>query len=240
MKTHHYYLVGFLLALAAGAVLTALAGYLLTTFGLSASGYGDALKAVIIMAFGYAALRMLTLSILRYGKLRPRLEERLLAKLVSVIGYVMILLFILAEFNINLTGVLISAGFLGIVIGLAAQSTLGNLFAGISMMAAKPFAKGDRIMFTAWQYGTIAPSYTHRAMAPGYTGVIEEIGLMYTKVKKDDGTELYVPNGTMNGAAIVNYTVSDVIDVRFRLELPMSMGFSAFRDGVEHEVKRHK
>lgn len=239
MGRHHIYLIYFVLALVAGATLTIFSASMLTYLNLNATLYNRAAQAVITIVFGLAAVRLLAASILAYGKHRPRLDEGPLARLTCLIGYVIILFLVLSIFQINLTGALIGAGFLGIVVGLASQSTLGNMFAGITMMAAKPFAIGDSITFSTSQYGLLPPSYTHRAIRPGYTGVIREIGLMYTKVKLEDGTALFVPNNSMSQAIIINYAISDIIEVDVRAELPLGFSFEAFRKQAYHEIKSH-
>ena len=110
-------------------------------------------------------------------------------------------------------------------------------------MTAKPFANGDRITFSTWQYGMVPPSYTHHTMLPGYSGRIENIGLMYTQIKLDDGPSIFVPNGVINQAVIINYTVSEVKDVVIRVEL-VKRNVDSFRKDVEKLVaadrKLHK
>ena len=240
MGRHHIYLVYFVLVLVAGAVLTIFSVSLLNYLKLDAALYNRVAQAVITIVFGLAAVRLLAASILAYGKHRPRLDEGPLARLTCLIGYVLILFLVLSIFQINLTGALIGAGFLGIVVGLASQSTLGNMFAGITMMAAKPFAIGDSITFSTSQYGLLPPSYTHRAIRPGYTGVIREIGLMYTKVKLEDGTALFVPNNSMSQAIIINYAISDIIEVDVRVELPLDTSFEAFKERALAEIHKHQ
>ncbi|MDE1833231.1 MAG: mechanosensitive ion channel family protein [Candidatus Micrarchaeota archaeon] len=240
MGRHHIYLFYFVLVLVAGAVLTIFSLSLLNYLNLDTTVYNKVAQAVITVVFGLAAVRLLAASILAYGKHRPRLDEGPLARLTCLMGYVIILFLVLSIFQINLTGALIGAGFLGIVVGLASQSTLGNMFAGITMMAAKPFAIGDSITFSTSQYGILPPSYTHRAIRPGYTGVIREIGLMYTKVKLEDGTALFVPNNSMSQAIIINYAISDIIEVDVRVELPLGTSFESFKERALKEIRRHE
>ena len=239
-KAYYLYFVGFVTAIIVGAALALISPSILGAVGISATTYGQVVEAAIAVVLGYVALKLLSLSILAYGKRKQRLDEKPLARLTSLLGYVIIFFLLLSLFGINLTGALIGAGFLGIVIGLASQSTLGNLFAGLSMMAAKPFAIGDRITFSTWQYGIQPSTYMHRMLVPGYSGIVDEIGLMYTRLKLDDGTNLFVPNGVMNQAAIINYSVSDAISINFRVELPMAVSFGEFKRRALHEIERHK
>ncbi len=72
-----------------------------------------------------------------------------------------------------------------VIVGFAAQSTLGNLVAGISLVLYKPFRRGDRVQVAA-------PS------AAGFeVAVVEDISLGYTVLRTDDGRQLIVANGTM-------------------------------------------
>ena len=241
MKDSHYiYFIGFVITIIIGVALAFSSSSILGTMGISVAAYGQIAKAAILLVFGYIALKFLALSILAYGGRRSRLDEKPLARLTSLLGYVVVFFLLLSLFGINLTGALIGAGFLGIVIGLASQSTLGNLFAGLAMMASKPFAIGDRITFSTWQYGIQPPSYMHRVILPGYSGIVEEIGLMYTKLTLDDSTDFFVPNGVMNQAAIINYSVSDSIYVNFRVELPMSANFEEFKRRTLREIEGRK
>lgn len=240
MPRYRIYASEAVASIAVGVALVVFSGQILAAFGISQAAYGQVFAAAITIVFGYLTTWSLASSILDYGARKPRMDEKPLSKIISLMGYIVILFLVLSLFHVNLTGLLIGAGFLGIVIGLAAQSTLGNLFSGVSMMAAKPFANGDRVTFSTWQYGMLPPSYAHRTILPGYSGTIDEIGLIYTRMRLDDGTVLYVPNGIMNQAVIMNYEVSDVIEINVRVELPQGADFGAFKRGLLAEIGKHK
>ena len=238
MKTYYALFIVFIAILLAGIFITTLPVQILNMFWVP-SEYAYIFRAAIIIIFGVMALHLLSASIVDYGRNRPRMDERSIANLVKLLGYGIIVLLLLSSFNVNITGVLIGAGFLGIVIGLASQATLGNLFAGISMMAAKPFAEGDRITFSTWQYGMLPPSFTHNQLLPGYSGTIMVLGLMYTKIKLDEGTVIFVPNGVLNQAVIINYTVSDIMEIKIRVELGSKVQFDAFKKRILEGVGKN-
>ncbi len=241
MKSHYKYVLEFVLFTIIGSALCILLPYEPSLFYIPAVPiYYQIAAALAGLVFGYLAISALSNAILSYGKFRPTIDEVQLTRVVKMLGYTIVFLAILAVFGVNLTGLLVSAGFLGIVIGLASQATLGNLFAGVSMMAAKPFAVGERVTFTTWQYGLMPPSYAHRVITPGYSGIIKNIGLMYTKLVLDDGRVLVVPNGVMNQAAVVNYSASDTINVEFRVELPISVDFFKFKGALQRGIARNK
>ena len=238
LQKHHVMLLAMLGFIAVGSTLAIIPSLLPYAFGLSQT-YTLTLKVVAIAVFGLLSVRFLSLSILSYGMNKKRMDEKSIAKVVTLLGYIVVFLMILSALHVNFTGILIGAGFLSVVIGLASQSTIGNLFAGISMMVAKPFANGDRITFSTWQYGLLPPSYTHSSLLPGYSGTIVEVGLMYTKVKLDDGPSIFVPNGIINQAVIINYTLSDIKGVTIRVELT-KRNFDSFQKEVESRVRMHK
>ena len=80
---------------------------------------------------------------------------------------------------------LAGVGLASVVIGFAAQTTLGNLVSGISLVLYKPFRKGDRL-------SVLAPTADQCE-----TGVVEDISLGFTSLRTDDGRLIIVANGTM-------------------------------------------
>jgi small-conductance mechanosensitive channel len=92
------------------------------------------------------------------------------------------------------TAWLASAGILSVIIGLAAQNTLGNLIAGISLLLYRPFNVGDHLQVTA-------PTGLE-------TGLVESINLGYTLLKTDDNRRVVVPNSIMASQTHINLTSS--------------------------------
>jgi small conductance mechanosensitive channel len=92
------------------------------------------------------------------------------------------------------TALLAGASVASVVIGLAAQSTLGNLVAGIAITIYRPFRLGDTLQVTA-------PS------GPDI-GVVELISLGYTTLRAADGHIITVPNAAAASSVTVNLTNS--------------------------------
>lgn len=72
---------------------------------------------------------------------------------------------------------------MSVILGFAAQSTLGNLISGISLVLYKPFRRGDRLQIQA-------PTGLE-------TGEVEDISLGYTVLKTDDQRHIVIANTTM-------------------------------------------
>jgi len=84
---------------------------------------------------------------------------------------------------------LASGAVIGIVVGLAAQPTLGNLISGLLIAFAQPLRLHDQVAFG------------------GVEGVVEEIGLTYTFIRAVDGARVVVPNQRLASDTIVNSTI---------------------------------
>jgi small-conductance mechanosensitive channel len=88
------------------------------------------------------------------------------------------------------TAWLTSMGVLSVVLGLAAQSTLGNFISGVSLVLYRPFRLGDRLQVAC-------PTGTE-------IGTVENINLGYTVLRTADERRLVIPNNTIASQATVN------------------------------------
>jgi small-conductance mechanosensitive channel len=88
------------------------------------------------------------------------------------------------------TALLAGASVASVVIGLAAQSTLGNLVAGVSITIYRPFRLGDTLQVAA-------PTGTE-------IGVVDIISLGYTTLRAPDGHLIVLPNSIAASSVIIN------------------------------------
>jgi small-conductance mechanosensitive channel len=88
------------------------------------------------------------------------------------------------------TALLAGASIASVVIGLAAQSTLGNLVAGVSITIYRPFRLGDMLQVAA-------PTGTE-------TGTVELISLGYTTLRTADGRYVVLPNSLAASQVTIN------------------------------------
>ena len=111
-----------------------------------------------------------------------------------------------------------SSALLAAILGLAAQSTLANVFAGISISASRsrPFDVGDRVKIDS--------------IDPGY---VENITLRHTVIKTYQNEIIYIPNSTVGSATIINYTQEEsfsfpiVISVAYGTDMQKAMDIMA-------------
>jgi small conductance mechanosensitive channel len=96
------------------------------------------------------------------------------------------------------------SAFTAVVFGLAAQQTLGNLFAGMVLLSARPFRVGERVRLQAGAVGGTVE------------GVVSSLGLLYTILARGED-RIMVPNNIVLGAAVVPLREPESVDVRVRL-----------------------
>jgi small-conductance mechanosensitive channel len=87
------------------------------------------------------------------------------------------------------TAILAGASIVSVIIGLAAQSTLGNLIAGFALLIYRPFQVGDQVQLN-----------TPKGLQ---TGTIQALTLGYTRLQSLDADEIIVPNSVMASAVII-------------------------------------
>lgn len=98
----------------------------------------------------------------------------------------------------------LGGAFTAVVLGLAAQQTLGNLIAGMVLLSARPFRVGERVRLQA---GPLA----------GRTeGVVSSLGLLYTTLARGED-RIMIPNSVVLSAVIVPLREPDPVDVKVRI-----------------------
>lgn len=171
------------------------------------------------------------------------LEAKTLRDLFRILSYVVLLLYILYTLNISITGLLASAGFLGIVVGLAAQTTLSNFIAGVYLLSSKAFEPDDQVTINTWQYGMQPQSYPHDKFVPGFSGIIENIGLLYTTLRNEENVPILVPNSIVVQAMVINYRRTRNIKnseelAKIQFDMDYSVSFEKMKKVIDELLKK--
>ena len=128
-----------------------------------------------------------------------------------VVLWLITVILVLSELNVEMTSLIAVLSVAGLAVSLAIQGTLSNLAGGIMVLVSKPFKADDYID------------------AGSVSGTVVEVGLVYTKIKTPDNKMIYVPNGQIAEAKIVNYTGQE--------ERRVDLTFSAAYDAPPEQVK---
>jgi small-conductance mechanosensitive channel len=124
--------------------------------------------------------------------------------LIRLLTMAITLLIALSVAGVKTGSLVAGSAFTAVVLGLAAQQTLGNLFAGVVLLTARPFRVGERIRLQAGALGGVLE------------GVVSSLGLMYTTIARGED-RIMIPNNGVLSAVIVPLVEPDSVDVRVRL-----------------------
>ncbi len=106
--------------------------------------------------------------------------------------------------GVTLQTLAVGGAFTAVIVGLAAQQTLGNVIAGMVLLSARPFRVGERVRFQAG------------AVGGSVEGIVSSLGLLYTVLTRG-ADQIMIPNNVVLAAAVVPLKEPDQVDVRVRL-----------------------
>jgi small-conductance mechanosensitive channel len=109
--------------------------------------------------------------------------------LVTLTGYLLVLVVALGMLAVPLGKLLVGGAITGVVVGIAAQQSLGNIFAGLLIILSRPFAIGDEIRVRSG------------AMGGPIDGRVIALSLIYTTLETDEGP-VQLPNLGLLSSAV--------------------------------------
>jgi len=140
----------------------------------------------------------------RGGRGIPRILRSLLEWAVTFIAAAAVLR---SEYKLDLSSLIATSALLSVVLGFALQETLGNLFAGLTLHAERPFEQGEWVSFGA------------------YSGRVLDVGWRSTRLITGDERELLVPNSLISREVVVNHSrplFSDCVEVDLQVDLEVA------------------
>ena len=173
----------------------------------------DLIKMAVIVILAIIIAKGLTVHLRR--SLKERLSKDHLDILLKVVYYSIILLAILPVLQIHgvqLSSLLVAGGILGIVLGIASQSVVGNLIAGLFLIVERPMKLGQAVNIA------------------GTMGVIEDIRILSTSLRTFDGLYVRIPNEKVFTAEITNYVahvarrVEYIVGIRYSDDADKAIG----------------
>src|SRR6184192_2907607 len=143
---------------------------------------------------------------------RYRVLRRSVTTTILFIGLLSALL-VIPQVRAVAGGLLASSAVVGIVVGFASQRTLGNFVAGLLIAFTQPLRLGDDVV------------------VEDTPGVVEEIGLIYTFVRTEDGDRLVIPNEKLASDTIRNSTIRSREKVaEITIQVPLGRDVGAIAD----------
>jgi small-conductance mechanosensitive channel len=199
-------------------VLAALIVGVLVVYGHRHELFGDYSRyaryatAVVLVILGWALARALA------GGIAPSLFRRMDPGTAGTVGFLIRLVAIAVVIAVALRLVGLSAGslavggaFTAVVLGLAAQQTIGNVFAGVVLQSARPFRVGERVRVKAGPLGGEVE------------GIVGSLGLFYVTLV-DGANRLMIPNSLMLQVGVMPLREPDGVELRARFPADTSPG----------------
>jgi small-conductance mechanosensitive channel/CRP-like cAMP-binding protein len=176
-----------------------------------------------LVLFAFGAIRGAAATWSLFHRRRTGIETpKILRDLVDGVLFLMALLVILqATLSIDLSAVLASSAVLSLVLGLALQETLGNLFAGLSLQAERPFGEGDWVRIGQ------------------HLGKVVEIGWRATRLLTGAGEALTIPNNAVAKEAVYNFTRRGSALRKVTLAVAYGVPPNAFKEAALSVVRAH-
>ncbi|MDX6521997.1 MAG: hypothetical protein QOF08_2602 [Gaiellales bacterium] len=135
---------------------------------------------------------------------RYRLLRRIVLAVVLFLG-IGAVLFNIPSAHAYAQTVFASSAVIGLAVGFAARSTLANFVAGVMIAINQPVRLGDRV-----QIGDA-------------DGLVEDIGLTYTRLRTPDNRRVLIPNEELANSRVTNHTLIDAVSLaQVRLTVPLT------------------
>lgn len=189
------------------------------------SEYGPkVLTAILVFAIGWVIIQLLLKLLYRALQRSKSIDSTMYTFVLSVariILFVVLVIICMDLLAVPVTPLITALGAVGLAVSLAVKDSLANLMGGSLLLLSKPIAAGD--------YCDIG----------GQSGTVTEIGLVYTALNTVDNKRVFIPNGQVATATIINYSA----EPRRRLDLTFSIGYgenyTAARALILDAVKSH-
>ncbi len=159
---------------------------------------------VAVMAIGFALARAIGKSVgpFFFRRMDPATAGTV-AFLIRLVIAIVAIIAALSVAGVTSQTLAVGGAFTAVIFGLAAQQTLGNVFAGMVLISARSFRVGDRIRLQAGTIGT-------------QEGIVSSLGLLYTTLTSGSD-QIMIPNNNVLAAVVVPLTEPDAVDVKVRL-----------------------
>ena len=175
------------------------------------------LRTVFMLTLLYVVWRLIKDVIVYYGrswalKTESRIDDNIIP-ILNIFGPLTILvigvLMILPMWGLDISSALVGAGVIGLVVGLALQDSLSNLFSGMSLVVEAAYRTGDLLQ-----------------LDDGSVCEVEEMGLRSTRMYSlDSHCTLYMPNKALANMTIINIT-KPTVEQRSQIELALSSEYT--------------
>lgn len=178
--------------------------------------------ALVILAVGTVliyAVRTIVKRLLPNSMSKQR--QMIVTRIINYTGYLILAFVIIDEMNIDLTPFFGAAGIIGIVLGVASQTSIGNIVSGFFLVSEKSFEIGDVIKIG------------------DKSGVVYSIDLLSIKIKTFDNLLLRIPNQTVISSEVTNVTKFPIRRLDFNVGVAYKEDLKKVKEILERIAKQN-
>jgi len=180
------------------------------------------IRIIFILVIGSGSIHLISFLIKR--SLRKQLSRQSMMLVIRTIlytGYTGLVLIVVREMNYDLTALFGAAGVVGIVIGVASQTSIGNIISGLFLVGEKSFELGDVVR------------------VGDKTGTVYSIDLLSIKVKTFDNLLIRIPNQTVISTELTNITKFPIRRLDFQIGVAYKEDLKKVKSVLESVVRNN-
>jgi small-conductance mechanosensitive channel len=181
-----------------------------------------AIRFALILVIGLIIIY--TLAYLVKKILPPKLSQQrkmIINRVVQYSGYITLFMILISELNINLTAIFGAAGVIGIIIGVASQTSIGNIISGFFLVSEKSFELGDVVRIG------------------DKSGTVYSIDLLSIKIRTFDNLLLRIPNQTVISSEVTNVTRFPIRRLDFTVSVAYKEDLAKVKTVLESVAKNN-
>lgn len=164
------------------------------------------ISAALTLGIGYIIIRVVQSVLKKWMEKHVHVSFHVfIQSCAKIFLWIFLLLCVAGALGIDTSSFVTTLGAAGLAIGLALQNSLSNLASGLMILATKNFQVGDFIE------------------VEGVSGTVQRIDLMFTCIDTPDNKQITIPNSTLTGDVIINYSKNDLR----RVDLTYSISYDS-------------
>ena len=148
-----------------------------------------------------------------------RHDREIITRVLQLTLLLTAVLFVLTLWNFDISGLLVGAGVIGVILGFAAQETLGSIIAGFILMFSRPFEIGDWIV------------------VGDDRGIVTDITIVHTRIRGPNGEHVIIPNEVVGSQTIRNRSKENrlrfAVDVNVDYDADLETAREVAREAVD-------
>lgn len=180
------------------------------------------IRITFILVAGIGSIQLISFLVKR--SLRKQLSRQrmmLISRTIVYTGYIGLVFIVIRELNYDLTALFGAAGVVGIVIGVASQTSIGNIISGLFLVSEKSFELGDVVRIG------------------DKSGTVYSVDLLSIKIKTFDNLLIRIPNQTVISSELINVTRFPIRRLDFHLSVAYKEDLKKVKSVLENVARNN-